>query len=276
MNTKPHWTIEPAEVYHAHAAISRGKLTTFRKRRREYHRQFVLAVESDIEPNDAMNIGTIGHAVLLEGKTISESVVVIPADVLAKNGARSGNAWKDFAAEHAGKVLLKAEQVAEATASVEAVLAHPFIRKWLGRDRDCLKEHSVYWPEKSDRECRCRPDWWFPLLGDNIVFDFKFTADASPKAFTRRINDGEYWLQDAHYSAGIQSVTGYPVSFFFIAVDVGLNPAVGIYNLDPTTRADANEDRKKTLSDIAYCERENDWREPWEKQVETIELYPRS
>ena len=91
-----------SEEYHATSDVGNSMLSTFRKSRREYHARFIAkTIES--EASDPMKLGTVAHSAILEPHIIERVCLEIPAEVLSKNGAKSGKVWKEFEAENADR-----------------------------------------------------------------------------------------------------------------------------------------------------------------------------
>ena len=121
LDTTPQLLGLAAEEYHRdHSRVSHSMLEVFRESPRLYYRRFVTR-EYPSERTDAMDFGTAAHAMLLEDRRV---FVPIPRDALNADGHRKGAAWKQFAAENDGKILLTPDQQATLEAMVAELRRH--------------------------------------------------------------------------------------------------------------------------------------------------------
>ena len=156
------------------------------------------------EPTDAMNDGTLVHALLLEGA--ADRFVVLPE---GHSGATKEGKARLAEIEAAGKVAVKADKWEMAQAMVAAMHAHPFAG---GLFTNGAPEKSLFW---FDAEfgvwCRCRLDW-LPASG-RIIPDYKTCKSALPADLERSMWDWGYYQQDAWYADGIKAVLGFDPAF---------------------------------------------------------------
>lgn len=260
------------EQYHADkTAISKGMLSDFLDRRAVYYRKYILGEFPPRTTTAAMDLGTVCHAALLEPHKLGELVVVIPADVLASNGAESTKAAKEFRAtnEAAGKIVLKANQLETVRQMVESVLRSP-VGKWL--ESPAVIETPRYWTDMvSGLRCRCLPDWYSPTTG--IMLDIKSTGRITPALFAKQANELRYWLQASHY---LDSIDGEG-HFLFVAVESEWPYETVVYEYPTSDGGDsidlefADGVRSRALQDIAECHETGDWSDSWSGCVNVIE-----
>jgi hypothetical protein len=146
----------------------------------------------------AMELGTAIHRALLDGTP----TMVIPSDVLSKSGAKSGNAWKEFRAEHeSSNVLVKSED--DAICHILANLrAHKIV--WQLLDASVFREQSIVWTdEETGLDLRARPDDVARIAGSNILWDLKTTADTSRRACQKTLSSMGYHRSLDHYATGL-------------------------------------------------------------------------
>lgn len=262
----------PAEVYHADkTAWSKGMLMDFRSRRSVCRDRHILRTAPEKQSTRSMDIGDVAHVALLEPHKLSTHYVTIPQEILASNGAISTKEAKAFKAEHeaAGRVVLKTSEYAIIQAMVKNVQSK--LGKWL--TAPAKVEHSLYWTdETTELRCKCRPD--FLVVNNNacVILDIKTTADVSPGEFSRRCESMGYWLQDAHYSAGVRSVFKIDPLFLFVAVETEWPYQCAVYELSPSDKSEAHEARNKLLCDVATCYETGNWEDEWTQQVTTLNL----
>jgi hypothetical protein len=218
-----------------------------------------------IDTSDAADLGTIAHAILLEGG--SDLLVVIdPRDHPAeKTGAipigwtnKSIRAARDMA-RAAGKIPILADaaqavkdMVAEAQTYIESVRNdEPAI--WAAFQGGGVSEDTVIWRE-GQHPCKIRPD---RRSGDwGVIVDYKTTARSSePDAWGRsQLLGMGYYLSACWYRRGVKAATGIEPDYVFLAQSteppylcslVGCNP--GLLAIGDAKVADALETWKRSV-----------------------------
>lgn len=261
----------PAADYFSHAAVSQSMLKVFMDRRRLYEAYFVTREAEQPEPTDPMRKGTACHTAILEPDRFESLVIEYPRELLAKNGAVSTSDAKAFRDEHqaAGRVVLKEAEAAQVRAMAKSV--RRVCGKWLALPGQ--KEQCIYWQDEiTGLQCKARLDWLIPKGDRNFIFDLKTTVDASPAAFRKRVEDGRYFLQPDHYCAGVESVTGQRTAFIFVAVENEFPYACALYELDADAIASSIAARRKALDTLAACLESQDFSEPWERRVNSLNV----
>lgn len=213
-------------------------------------------------PNDesstAAKQGTALHSLLLEPHLFERDYVVAPEfDARTKAGKE---ARANFAAAHAGRVILTADEWDALRYQRDSVMAHPEARALLGI-KGGHAEASAYWEDPdTGLLCRCRPDWW-PV--PELIVDIKTTDDASKRAFSYSIRDYRYHVQDSFYTDGVTAATGCQVEdFVFLVVgkkrELGRYP-VRVYRLDDESRKMGRWLYRNDLETVADCQRTGEW-----------------
>jgi hypothetical protein len=121
---------------------------------------------------------------------------------------------------------------------------------------------SIFWIDKATGiYCKARPDWLPPPDGKTIMpLDIKTCADDSPSGFGRAAARLRYDLQDAHYTAGIEAVTGLHVQAFVFGAVSSKPPVLAVpYVLTDEIRAQGRDERRELIDKLAWCQRENTW-----------------
>lgn len=260
----------PAVDYHADTrGVSKSMLWAFHDSRRKYESLYVLKNAPEKEATLAMDKGTLADAGLLEPDRLHELYAIYPNECLAKNGSTNTNAANAFYDEHsaAGKIVMKEDAFNDVLAMVEAVRKK--FGDWLARPS--LRQKAVYWvDETTGLLCRCRPDWIIDTPQTTFVFDLKTTENVSPRKFARVCEAKGYWMQESHYSAGVEAVMGKPVEFMFVVVESQWPWRCAIQSI-----VNAHEGRLETrqsLCDLAECRRSGNYAEPWEDDVAQIQM----
>jgi len=122
------------------------------------------------------------------------------------------------------------------------------------------KQVSIFWTdEKTGVKLKTRPD--VSRTDKNILVDIKTTRDASPRAFSKQINDLNYWMQavmqiDGCLSSGFMGTVDF---YFWIAVEKEAPYNVAIYEFHKDDIDRKFIEYRLLLEEIAICEKENKW-----------------
>lgn len=266
--------VMPSEDYHADkSAWSNSMIRDFRKRRSACYEKHILGTAPEFETTAAMRLGTATHAALLEPEKIEELFAVYPHHVLGANGAASTKEAKAFREinEEYGRLVLKASEMDTVRAMVASVRSK--IGQWL--THDAVIEQAIYWTdEETGVRCKCRPDFLCTKPGFALTLDLKTTADVSPAEFQRKIENMGYWLQDAHYSAGIKKLTGIDPMFLFVAVENEWPFSCAAYQIRESDRVQAAIVRRESLMQIATCQKSGEWQDGWLESVNEVAIRP--
>lgn len=261
-----HWPCS-LEEYHSDApgSVSHSELDTFIDSPNRYYRRYVTR-EYPGKPTNAMEIGQVFHDLMLNDR-MTNGYMVIPKDVLASNGAKSGNKWKDFAEENSDKILLKAEEEKFLLSMGDAVFQHPAAATLFGGEgRD---EYSIRWTDEATGiVCRCRPDRWH--LGKNVLIDLKSCADVSAEGFAKACLRFGYHRQVAWYQDGIKALTGDLLPFVFVAVEKEPPYDCEVFELDQTFVDLGRIENRDALKRYAACSDSGVWRKEHHGKVLTI------
>ncbi len=183
------------------------------------------AMDGYREDSEAFDIGTIAHAILLQGEDIVESIDAKDWRTNAAKDARD-------AARLAGKVPLLAHKHAEVQAMVRAAQsqldAHEDGARLFGVG---APEQTLVWRE-GETWCRARIDW---LHADHLTIDdYKSTsATANPDVISRTLFSNGWDIQAAWYLRGLKAVTGQDAQFRFIVQETYPPFALSVVALGP-------------------------------------------
>lgn len=283
----------PNADYHSGPGISKSGLDIIR--RSPLHYQHSLTARR--EPTPDQRIGTLAHALILEPETVWDHYAtpfVAPEGALATvdeikerlkglglpiGGKKAELAERLFAADpsvvflddartlHAETVgdraIVSAEEMAQAEAIRDAVMAHPAAGKLLAPSAG-VAELSAYWRDKETAVlCRCRPDFW---RHDGTIVDLKTARDASPEGFSSSINSWRYYAQAAFYLDGITAARAAggvdvpaPRAFVFVAVEKVAPFAVAVYHLDAQSVGIGRREYREDLTTYAQCLSSDVW-----------------
>lgn len=261
-NTEPRVVALTHDEYHATPDLSCSMAKVFRQSRRQFQGEFVLGTREHKQPTRSMEVGTVGHAAILEPHVIEDMIVEIPADALTSNGQRRGKAWDSFVAEHPDKILFAAADIRRVRAMQAAAWAHPVLGRLLRAPG--ATEASLFWKcPRSGLDRKCRLD----KTCDRWILDIKTTTEIAPRSFARVAADKDYDLQAAWYADGAEQVLGERRHFVFGVVSVIEPHPVRVYKLDGEAELTAWQSMDRTLEQIAECYASNDWAEPGENEI---------
>lgn len=204
------------------------------------------------EQNSKFDVGTVAHALLLQGE---DGVEVIDADDWRTKAAKE---QRDKAREDGKTPLLlhQYESVGEMVKSAEVQIASC---KDLGAILLCVDgkpEQSYIWSE--DVWIRTRPDW---ISNDfKIVLDYKTTeASANPEDYARIIISNGLDIQAALYSRGVKAIHGVDPKFIFVVQEVAEPYLCSFISLSPQFLNMANQKCDYGIFLFKKCLSEDEW-----------------
>ena len=215
--------------------------------------------------------GTVAHLLLTSPAEQVDMVAIIPDDVLAKNGARSGTAWKEWKASQDGKICLKKAEFAPIKEMVWNVHKHPVAAELLATAQHY--EFSVAWiDDDTGLHLRARPDMICGQNGLAVEVDFKTTKAVTQREFVADAAKYGYHRQAAWYWDGAAEF-GMDVSrFVFIAVDKSPAHQCRVYEFSEADIELGREENRCLLNELAKRLEEDDWSDPLGKDVLNVSL----
>lgn len=251
--------------YHSDTThLTKTALTVFCDSPREYYLQFVTQEMERKRTTKAMATGTALHAMLLENKKLEEVVGIYPDSCLRSDGGLNWKPAGQYRLENPGKVAFCKAEDAESIQIVYDNVKDSVISQAIQEAEHFEKEfrETVY-----GTKCKCKPD----IAGDIgeywMVYDLKFMDRVDPESFKRSARAFKYWLQDAHYSAVLRELTGKPVVFKFLAVEVQFPFRVQAYWYGARQREIARDYHKTKIIDLQACIRSGDWGDNWPNEL---------
>lgn len=189
----------------------------------------------------AMDFGTLAHTLTLTPDATDH--VVFPHK-------RTGNRWKDFKAEHQGKLIVTPEELARAQHVAAQVLAHPLAGPLLVGER----EKELFW-EYGGRKCGGRLD----VLGANFISDLKFTANAHPGWFGWHARKMAYHAQLDWYATGARRLGRTVDDCYLIAAEMFAPFAITVIRLTPAVLEDGARRWVSWFEALMVAEASNTW-----------------
>jgi hypothetical protein len=242
-----------AEEYHKLPGISNSMLKDYIDDYRLYYYKY-LSGRYIQKPKDHFDFGSAVHEVALLGD--HSNIVVIPQEVLSASGSRAGGKWKDFAANNAGKLLLKQDDYDSVMRCVDAIYADKTAGALMRSKGVCEKYFKADFPELQ-MQARCRPDKL--IQPAKMVVDIKTTTETKPSSFVWTVRDYGYANQEYFYRK-VLAENGIEIeSFIFIAVSTTEPHTVDCYTLHESWQEIAAEEVEENLSSLARRMIDNYW-----------------
>lgn len=199
---------------------------------------------------DAMLLGRVTHTAVLE-----------PNELLGRYAIwdgkqRSGAAWKAHVAEaeEAGIEVCRRKDIDKAIKIAQAVYGHPVASNILLSAGEA--EGSIQWVDPvTEMLCKCRIDW----SAATLTMDLKTTACVAHYAYQAKVFNLDYHLSAAHYSAGVEALTGNRLPFVHIAVEQDAPHDVGVFVLDDDVMDLGRELRWKLMRRVDMCRESGEW-----------------
>ncbi len=212
-------------------------------------------------------VGTAIHTFLLEPAKFKERVLEIPADVLASNGSKIGDKWKDFEAENKGKVLLKRAEMQGVIACVESIMQHPSAMEILAAESHVEKfiEAEIFGVQAKGIPDIC-------LKRGGVVVDVKSTSTVDEYEFRQQVKKLGYHIQAAWYLELCSKFYDKQYTqFVFIAVETEPPYRCRCYYLDEAFLAEGRMIAEGLAAEYARRYAANDWLEDCDKNIILIE-----
>lgn len=160
---------------------------------------FKAAVDEEQEETDAMRVGTLAHAMVLEGKDLRDLYAIKPEGM--SFATKEGKAWRDsqtlpiLKEEDANAIPMMAQSIARNADAASILMGCQM------RERPIFFTlHGVECKALLDA-CGTDGEAW-------AICDFKKVRDASVHRFERAIQDFDYDMQAAWYSDGLAMAEG--------------------------------------------------------------------
>lgn len=259
------WDVSDEEYFADTSSVSNTALGWFLKSPELYH-----GIMTGIYPQPTFEAAAIGkavHSILLDGVSIADVAVLIPSSVLSASGSRAGANWKAFEAENAGKLLLKAGEMSELSAIINAVTGDAMASRLLAMRGPT--EQAIRWTCKvSGLQRRAKLD----KLGEGtaIVVDLKTTKSADARDFATSAYRLGYNRQAAFYQDAYEALHGKRPQVVFIAVEKTAPYTCQCFELDGEFLTMGRDVMEQGLEDLAGRMESGNWTRPEAGTVLTL------
>lgn len=210
----------------------------------------------------ALDLGWLFHLAVLEPERF-EAETVVPPNVNRKTKVGKAT-WAQFEAEHADKTLIDADTFAKVKAMAESLMKHETAAEFFSTNPG-HNEVSILWEDKEHGiRCKARIDRIGTIGEWPIVADLKTARNAARRSFERDIHTYGYYVQAAHYLAGLEAL--YPVPsgnnfrrFVFFVVENEPPYCCAAYELDDSALDEGRLKRSQYLKTWRQCVESGKW-----------------
>lgn len=250
-------------------SISNSECKVFDESPKLYYGRFVLRLpDYQQEQTDALEFGHIFEDTLYPPAT--GAPLLIPREVLSKNGAKSGAAWDQFKEENEGRRLIKADEKLILDRMVEAVHKHEWARKLLIEINGKRQMAVRFTCPTTGLTRRCRLDHKFK----KAIVDLKTTRDASREACARDCLEYGYFRQADWYQTAIEALTGEVLDFIFVFVQKTPPYTVRVFELSHEDMALGAFENTNAMARFARCKETGIWEDDLYGQIERLSMPP--
>ncbi len=243
--------------YYAVPSISHSRL----KEIRHSPGHFRWKSDNPEPATDAMNLGSLVHAMVLEPHTVERVFAASPkVDRRTKVGREE---YQKFIDDHPIQKVVTESEWKQAERMTEAVRSHPDARKIVDSViAHGSAEREFYWTDSRgiDRKAKLDGLYYADQSEPLFVVDLKTTIDASPNSFRRSISKFCYGTQMAYYceAAGIANKEA-----IIIAVSKAPPYGVGLYRFGDEAIRRSELVVNRWLDLYKECEASDEWPTYW-------------
>lgn len=160
---------------------------------------FKAAKDEEQEETDAMRIGTLAHAMILEGKDLRHLYAIKPAGM--SFATTEGKAWRDAQT----LPILKEEDSNMIPRAAEAIAKNQHAAHIL---KQCQHRETAIIGTIMGVECKALLDSHGTDGREWVINDLKTTQDASPRGFAKAVDKFDLDLQCVFYSTLLANIEG--------------------------------------------------------------------
>lgn len=197
------------------------------------------------ESTDAMDMGTLLHALVLEPETFLDRVAIWDGD-------KRGKAFADFEAANSGRIIIKPPQHEALAAMRDSIMDHRHARALVtGKgERECV----AIWNTSAGLRCKARID--FLNTERRVLVDLKTARCCDESAWVRQSAVPlKYDVQEAWYRWGFQAATGQPCTMAFVVVENCDRHRCRVFTLPPDAVNEAGAAIRSLLPHWAEAQR---------------------
>jgi len=263
-----------SKSYHQnYSRISKTMLGHFAKSPADFARYYVHQTESPPSPKRQMVIGSAIHAILLERAPIEVVVKVYPQSCLKSDGSLNGKPAASFREDNPESYCMKATDALIVQSACDSVMDHELGE--LIDHPDAVFELPQEWTcQLTGIDCRLMADFFIDMGDCILAYDLKTTEDIYPTGVKRTAKTLKYWLQDAHYSSGLETIFGKPVKFRFWFLEIDSPNRIAPWEYEPRSREICKAAYVRLMERLKTCRDANYWPDEWTQQVNHFVVNP--
>jgi hypothetical protein len=250
----------PMATYQGAPGLSKSKLDTLARSPLDFIREQNGVLKR--ETTEAMELGTIYHSGLFEGK---RGYHVKPETYGPDAKKWSGNATecKEWIAAHADQPVLSACHAREIEGNLGYIRLHPLAAQILAKPGAVAELSMFARYEGPGFMLKGRADWiWQDAdSGDVCICDLKTTTDATSRGFSRDILARRYHVQAAMYRLILRRLGFENVRWYFIALEKGNAPKCNVRQLAAQAMDEGERRLDDALAIYQRCREANAWPE---------------
>lgn len=219
---------------------------------------FKSAQDEEREETDAMRVGTLAHAMILEGKNLLDLYAIKPEGM--SFATKEGKAWRDMQT----KPILKEEDSNSIPRMAESIAANTDAALIL---KGCVNKETPVFASLQGVECKALIDsHGRHPKGGLVIADFKTTLDASPWKFSKTVFDMDYDMQAAWYSDILAMVLGDDVAplWYWIASEKKAPFANAVYAPNDEMMQSGRSKVERALTIYKECVESGEWPMPYQ------------
>jgi len=206
-------------------------------------------------PTEAMILGTVTHAAVLENAEASSRAHIRPPAMDFRT--TTGKEWK---AKHSDRPIVTESDAQAVLGMRKAILNHETAAAALWRNVGENEIALFGWHTETGLMCKARPDRiTADDFGNTLIVDLKTTEDASPDEFAKTVAKFRYHVQAAYYCDLAVAVGLESPLFMFVVVEKAAPFAVACYVLDPAAIEQGRATYRRELELLAKCMASNEW-----------------
>lgn len=204
-------------------------------------------------------------AAFLLGKAVDELVFTppgkMPASLAVYPGEkRVGPEWKAFEAANAGKVIVKTNELATATAMRDAVWTDPDAKYLLSADSGRPQATMQWTHVPTGALLKGRADWLVDYGSGGVdLVELKTTRHIEPDAYERDAENLLYRAQTGMYAAGVEALTGTWPEVYSIVVENVAPHDVVVYRVPDEILVDGWRTAEGWVRAVAEATRTGHW-----------------
>ena len=240
------------EDYHSgiDRITSSGLKLLLKKSPAHYYEQYMGGKS---EPTAAMQYGIAGHALILEGDEVFNSLAAIKPEGM-DGRTKEGKAFRE---DSIGKLVLSKAEVDEMYSFKKKLLAAPEYGPLMFNGSG-VTEHVVEWRDAiSGALAKCKPDWM--AKDGSLIIDLKMMADADPNNFKRSVYRYGYHISAAMYVEGVAAQYGGAAPDFIWAVCEKGSGDIAFYKASDEMMSEGHDKVGRGFSIFAGCTRTKHW-----------------